>query len=82
MNTSSIILAAMSGVIAALVILLLARWQRHTARPVTVIGWLGIGLGLALLAAAMPTGNALACLPGAFFICACAAYARRARVGG
>jgi len=76
---STLILAILGGLIGALIILIAMQHQRTTARPITTIGWLGIVLGLAMLAAAMPSGNALACLPGAFFIAGCAVYARRAR---
>lgn len=79
MTTQSLILAALCAIIVALSLLLWINHERRSARPMTFVGYLGVGLGLLLLAVALPSGNWILCLPGAFFLCACLVYARRPR---
>lgn len=79
MNTAFIILAILCALIIALSLLLWSNHERRSARPMTFVGYLGVGLGLLLLAVALPSGNWILCLPGAFFLCACVVYARRPR---
>lgn len=79
MTTTGILLAIACGVIVALLILILVNHERASARPMTGIGYIGIGLGALFLIAGMPSGNAFACIPGAFFIAACFCFARRER---